>query len=136
MGVISGNYCILENSAPTEWHNKYIKDIYGRVQTQTVHHDAETKVVDGKEVVVREAYDAQEPVINPEWDETQEYIPRIERPEWDAVGKLGILVVDDDGTCTEGGYCMPNDNSIATAAESGFYVEERLDENHIKISIG
>ena len=70
---------------------------------------------------------------NPAWDETKEYIRRSERPEWDAVGTHGKLVVIDDGTCEEDSFCIPTDGGIATAAEDGFYVSERLDKNHIRI---
>jgi hypothetical protein len=31
------------------------------------------------------------PKINPEYDETKEYIPREKRPEWNCVGLLGQL---------------------------------------------
>ena len=33
----------------------------------------------------------EQPKINPEYDETKEYIPRSERPEWCCVGLLGQL---------------------------------------------
>jgi hypothetical protein len=31
------------------------------------------------------------PKLNPEYDESQEYIPREQRPEWNCVGLLGQL---------------------------------------------
>jgi hypothetical protein len=41
--------------------------------------------------------------------------------------------VVDDGTCQEGEFCFAGENGIATAAEQGYYVMERLDDNHIKV---
>ena len=53
---------------------------------------------------------------NPNYDETQTYIPRSKRAEWDAVGMVGVLSVYDDGTCKVNGYCKCANGGIATSA--------------------
>ncbi|MGE7633414.1 hypothetical protein ACQKMZ_14110 [Bacillus paramycoides] len=46
---------------------------------------------------------------------------------------MGQMLVRDDGTCETHGYCRPNDDGIATKAESGFFVIKRTSENQILI---
>ena len=53
--------------------------------------------------------------INPEYDSSQKYIPRSERPEWGCVGMMGKIVAVDDGSCQAGGWCAPGENGVATA---------------------
>lgn len=75
----------------------YLTDAFGQPITQTVHHDAEYVDVyvpdignDGgaldtnhvERQLLHEAYDAEEYVINSDYDPTQEYIPRSQRKEW------------------------------------------------------
>ena len=43
------------------------------------------------------------------------------------------MLVRDDGTCEAHGFCLPNDNGIATKAENGFFVIKRTGENQILI---
>ena len=38
------------------------------------------------------------------------YVGRSSRPEWDAVGMIGQLVVIDDGTCEVNKYCRASDD--------------------------
>lgn len=71
--------------------------------------------------------------MNPEYDETQTYIPRSERKKWSPVGMLGMLRVRDDGTCKVGGYCKPNEKGIATSSESGYYITNRYSKNIIEV---
>ena len=71
--------------------------------------------------------------LNPDYDESIKYIPRSERPEWTVVGMLGMLRVRDDGSCKVGGYCKVNENGIATASESGYYVTKRFTDNIIEV---
>ncbi len=111
IGVVSGSPSVIGDSDTREWKHKYLTDIYGRYL-----HDENGELL-----------------LNPAYNSSLQYIPRINRPEWDAVGTHGKLVVIDDGTCEEDGFCLPTDGGIATAADEGFYVSERLDKNHIRI---
>jgi hypothetical protein len=71
--------------------------------------------------------------VNPDYDSSEEYIQRDARPEWDAVGMLGILSVYDDGTCEVDGFCKCNDDAIATASDTGYRVVNRVTDNIIEI---
>lgn len=119
VGVVSATPSIVGDTDGKEWAHKYLKDVYGREIWQNVENEDGTV--------------SKERVLNPEYDETLKYIKRKDRPEWDAVGTHGKLVVRDDGTCYEDGFCVPTDGGIATASENGFYVMERLDESHVRI---
>lgn len=121
VGVVSATPSIVGDSDNKEWKRKYEADIFGR----TIYEDVEDE---NGNMVHRMK-------LNPEYDETQKYIKRKDRPEWDPIGTHGKLVVIDDGTCVEDGFCKPTDGGIATASDDGFYVMERLDENHIRIYI-
>lgn len=75
---------------------------------------------------------------NPNYDQTQTYVPRDQRAEWSAVGMLGVLSVYDDGTCVKNGYCTVKDGGIATACKYGksdncYRVLERVTDNIVKV---
>ena len=148
VGIISATSSVIGNAYEDSWQGMYLTDAFGQPITQTVHHDAEYVDVyvpdignDGgaldtnhvERQLLHEAYDAEEYVINSDYDPTQEYIPRSQRKEWATVGMLGQLIVIDDGTCTVGGRCAVGDNGKATAFESGYKVLKRIDDTHIKI---
>lgn len=69
---------------------------------------------------------------NNKYDESGELLPK-----YSYVACIGIVSVIDDGTCTVGGRCMPNGNSIASAVtgEYGYLVIERIDKNHVLIAL-
>ena len=75
--------------------------------------------------------------LNPAYDHTKKYLPRTQRPEWDAVGLLGKLVAVDDGSCVPDGWCTVGPGGVATASKepAKYRVMARLDENHIRIMI-
>ena len=105
-------------------------DKWGRVQ----YHDLLVPAVtdeDGK-VIIPEHTETQ-PVLNPDWDKTREYIPRCKRCEWVAVALMGQILVRDDGTCKENGYCKPNDEGIATASSEGYRVMKRTGKNQVLV---
>nr|WP_245996153.1 peptidase G2 autoproteolytic cleavage domain-containing protein [Paenibacillus taihuensis] len=81
---------------------------------------------------------ARQPQLNPDWDPKQPYVPRLNRPEWVAVGMVGKLLVRDDGTCQPGSLCKPSDNGHATAATtgSGCYVLKRTGPNQVLVLFG
>ncbi|MCH5210694.1 MAG: helix-turn-helix domain-containing protein [Oscillospiraceae bacterium] len=143
LGIVSAAPGMVGNNYADTWQGMWETDIFGAVKTHTVHHDAvyeekevtnpETGETTEEQVLVREAYDAEEPIVNPDYNPDEEYIPREKRPEWGIVGMMGQLVVIDDGTCEVNGYCAPSDGGIATSAEKGYRVIARLDETHIKV---
>ena len=111
LGVISANPSIVGNSAELDWHDKYKTDVYGRLIYDESHNL----------------------ILNENYNDTLEYIPRGARKEYSKVGLLGQLVAQDDGTCEVNGYCTASVNGVATKSDSGYRVIKRIDETHIKI---
>lgn len=117
------------NTASEEWCNKWKRDIFGRFLTEqkTIPEYTDENGIFHEEtqVTVR--------ILNPDWDSSQTYVPREERPEWDAICFEGQVIVVDDGTCKVNGYCSVSSNGKATASDSGYRVMKRIDDTHIKI---
>ena len=132
VGIISGNPAVVGDNFADDWQGMYLQDIYGRNITEHKSYDAE---YDENGNLIHEAYEADEYVLNPDYNSNEEYVPRRQRKEWDAVGTHGKLVVHDDGTCQVDGFCKPANGGIATASDTGFYVMERVNENHIRVYI-
>ena len=150
LGVVSAVPCLVGNAASEDWHDKYLKDVFGEPLTEQVEVPEQTiereiKSVDEKtgevktEIVKKiiPAHIETRFVLNPDYDPEQKYIPREERKEWSYVGFHGQIVVVDDGTCQPNGYCTPSTNGIATAADTvtGFRVMKRIDDTHIKVYV-
>ena len=151
IGIVSATPAIIGNN-PEEWNNRFLKDIYGRTKYEKVlipdkyvDNTTETKEIglDGKPVVIKERILIEKehyedvPILNPDFDESQEYIERDKRKEWSCVGFMGKLVVKDDGTCVSGGFCKCNNDGIATNSlnSTRYRVLKRLDNSHIKVLI-
>lgn len=139
IGAISGGTCsIIGDAQADEWHGKYSRDIFGRLEYEwiDVEHEKVTGVDDdGNEITEKEIKQEYHMKLNPNYDPDTPYTPRSDRQEWDVVGLLGKLILIDDGTCQIGDYCTASIDGIATKTNSldGFMVLERLDESHIKI---
>lgn len=142
LGVVSGQPAIIGNS-DEDWQKKYLHDEFGAYiveefayeerksegTAEASHHDSsnslikvDTKLINGTKYK-----------LNPEYDPNQTYIPREKRPEWSAIGMLGVLSVRDDGTCQVNDYCTVAEGGIATAAETGYRVISRTNDHIIKI---
>lgn len=130
LGIVSGNASVIGNSYNDQWQNMYVTDDFGRVQYEEVEV-ADVKDEEGN--IIFPAHTEKRMKINPEYDNTQEYIGRENRKEWSAVGMLGVLPVRDDGTCEVNGYCKVADGGIATKANSGYRVVARVADNIIKV---
>lgn len=130
LGIISATPAIIAGTSEFAWSNKYVMDQWGRVQ----YHDVTVPAVMDKDgrVIIPERIESQ-PVLNPEWKKTREYIPRSKRPEWVAVGLLGQLLVRDDGTSKAGSYCKSNNEGIATAFNTGYRVIKRTGPNQVLV---
>jgi hypothetical protein len=113
LGVVSASPSVIGNNSADQWIGQYLKDEFDRpLVDETGNY-----------------------ILNPEWDTTKEYIAREARPEWDAIGLVGRLLVRDDGTCIVNGYCKSNDNGIATNGDSGYRVMKRVSENIVQVLI-
>lgn len=136
LGVVSGNPCVVGNSDES-WVGKYLFDDFGAYIYETVEKTIEVLDEETGEVT-QETIEVTQYKLNPNYDDTLEYIPRSERPEWSAVGLIGTLAIVDDGTCQVGGYCTWNEDGVATATDPGkdnYRVIERVSDNIIKAII-
>ncbi|HFK1429410.1 TPA: peptidase G2 autoproteolytic cleavage domain-containing protein, partial [Bacillus paranthracis] len=132
LGVVSANPAMIADASDLRWHNLFVTDEWGRTQ---YHEVVVPEIKDDKGRVIHPSFTKSEPILNPEWDSSQEYIPRLQRPEWVPVGLVGKLLVRDDGTCQVDGYCKSNDEGIATTSTKGYRVMKRTGPNQIMILV-
>lgn len=115
LGVVSAFPGVIGN-ADEDWQGRWLKDEFGSFILENG-----------------------EPVQNPDYDSSKQYIPRSQRKEWGCIGLKGVLVVRDDGTCTVNGYCKPTNQGIATKSDTHtkntYRVMKRISSNLIKIYI-
>ena len=135
VGITSGNPSVIGDHPSESWEERYLRDVFGRLQYEDVTipaHDEKDK--SGKVIRTIPEHTETHFKVNPDYDPAKEaeYANREKRPEWATVGMLGKLVVIDDGTCEVNGYCKPK-NGTATKSDTGYRVLARLDETHIKV---
>jgi hypothetical protein len=114
LGVISATPSVIGDACTDDWHGKYVTDVFG------------ARVMENEAFKLSDDFDI---------EQDENYISRLERPEWATVGLIGKLIVIDDGSCEVNGYCYPSENGIATKADKGYRVMSRIDENHVKIML-
>ena len=137
-GIVSARPALVGNAYEDIWNKKYLTDVFGEILYEDKLIPAVTETVtneDGEEVevIIEPEHTIKAPIINPDYDPNEEYIPRSQRPEWSYVSCCGRLVVVDDGTCQPNSYCRPKSGGIATASETGFRVMKRIDDTHILV---
>ena len=142
LGVVSGNPSVVGDVYDDQWRGMFETDIFGRSLWETVDVPAETMDItheDGtiETVEIRSACIETHQKLNPNYNNDEEYLPRSDRPEWDAVGMMGKLVAVDDGTCEVNGWCTVGMGGIAVKsdARTRYRVMARLDDTHIRILI-
>jgi hypothetical protein len=139
LGVVSGQPSVIGNG-DEDWMGRYILDEFGAFIYEDFEYESEESV----EVVNEETGEVTTEIKivtkvgkkykeNPEYDPSRAYIQREDRPEWNAVGMVGVLSVRDDGTCKVNGYCAVADGGTATAADSGYRVIKRVNDHIVKI---
>lgn len=131
LGIISALPAVIGNG-DEDWRGRYILDDFGAFITEEFEYEEEilNKETSKKEIVKKTGTKYKE---NPNYDSSLDYIQRENRPEWDAVGMMGVLAVRDDGTCQVNEFCKVAEGGIATASESGYRVIERVSENIVKV---
>jgi hypothetical protein len=125
LGVVSGEPFVLGNGDCDVWNGMYLHDEFRRTLYEPrpkidIEVDEETGEPIEKQVYDEDGnivYEGKQEILNPEYDNTKEYIARADRPEWGAVGMLGVLAVRHDGTLKLNGYATVGENGIATACE-------------------
>lgn len=134
LGVVSATPTVIGNSYEDQWCKMYVTDIFERVQYEDMEFPDELGP-DGE--VIRPAHTDRVRKINPDYNNTEKYIGRQDRSEWDAVGMMGKLIMIDDGTCQIDCYCKPGNDGIATMSskKTRYRVIGRLDDTHIRILI-
>lgn len=118
LGVVSGTAMVVGDNVEWEWKDKYLRDDYGRVITE---------MVEEFEYIVNHETNETEKIstgffphkkLNPNYDSSQKYNRRADRPEWSTVGLIGKLHVTDDGSCVVGKYATVGNNGVATNSET------------------
>lgn len=128
LGIISGTAAVLGDNTGDAWKKKYLTDDFGRIIYETV------EMFDKKGNSLGEV---KKPRINPDFDPSLEYIPRENRPEWDAVGMLGKLHVRDDGSCQVNGYAKVGIVGTLTHSETktNMRVLSRVSDNVVLVLV-
>jgi hypothetical protein len=136
LGVVSAVPTVIGDASGCGWHDMYLRDEWGDIVYEWADEERDVPETDpetGEERMRAETIRVQRAKVNPGYDPSKPYLPRNGRKEWSAVGMMGKLAVRDDGTCQPDGFCRPNGEGIATAAETGYRVMKRLDENRVRI---
>lgn len=132
LGIVSGQPSIIGNGDES-WMGRYVMDDFGAFIYESFEYEEE--VIDHKtgEVACIVKKIGTKYKENPNYDPSKSYIQRADRPEWSAVGMLGVLSVWDDGTCEVNGYCKVTEGGIATKADTGYRVIKRINKNIVKV---
>ena len=142
LGIVSGSPSVVGDVYDDQWAGMFETDIFGRPVWEDVDLPAETRAELDPEhpgqTITHEIVPARtehRQKVNPAYNSERKYIPRTERPEWDAVGLLGKLVAVDDGSCQVNGWCKVGEGGIAVHSEqrTPYRVMARLDDTHIRI---
>ena len=136
LGICSGTAMVLGDSAEWNWSKRYLTDDFGRIiyEDYDVEHEEIKDEKTGK--IIEEAWTEHihAPKQNPDYDASQPYTKRADRPEWQIVGMMGKLYVRDDGSCVVNGYADVKDG-IATKAtgKTNMRVMARVNENIVRV---
>lgn len=149
LGIVSGAPFVLGNGDCDTWNGMFLRDEFGRVMYERapkiereVVADKEGRFVELKETPVLDAegnplYMGMRPRINPDYNPSEPYVRRSDRPEWSPVGMLGVLAVRQDGSCKVNGYCTCGEGGVAIAcgreAENAYRVIKVLSDSVAKV---
>jgi hypothetical protein len=123
LGIISGQPSVIGNG-DEDWLGRWQRDDFGRFIWGEIEEEDPT---------TNEKQKVRTILANPAYDNTQEYIERKDRKEWDCVGMLGALAVRDNGKCKVNGFCECGKDGIAVPAETGYRVIARVSKNVVKV---
>ena len=118
LGIVSGEPFVLGNGDCDTWNGMYLHDEFRRTMYEPAPKMIEILDSEGNPTgeyeEVEGEYEGTRPILNPDYDPTQEYVSRFDRAEWSPVGMLGVLAVLHDGTAEVNGYVTVNNQGIAT----------------------
>ena len=132
LGIVSGMPNVIGNG-DEDWKKRYILDDFGRYIIEEFEYEEVVGIDEETGENITEIKTGTKWKENPDYDNSKPYIQRKERPEWDAIGMLGVLSVYDDGTCKVNGYCRCGKNGIATSSNSGYRVIARITNDVVKV---
>ena len=118
LGIVSGEPFVLGNGDCDTWNGMFLHDEFRRTMYEPAPKIIEILDSEGNPTgeyeEVEGEYEGTRPMLNPDYDPTQEYVSRFDRAEWSPVGMLGVLAVLHDGTAEVNGYVTVNNEGIAT----------------------
>ena len=118
LGIVSGEPFVLGNGDCDTWNGMFLHDEFRRTMYEPAPKMIEILDSEGNPTgeyeEVEGEYEGTRPILNPDYDPTQEYVSRFDRVEWSPVGMLGVLAVLHDGTAEVNGYVTVNNEGIAT----------------------
>lgn len=136
LGICSGTAMVLGDSAEWNWSKRYLTDDFGRIIYEDYDVEHEEIISEETGEVIEEAWTEHihAPKQNPDYDASQPYSKRADRPEWQIVGMMGKIYVRDDGSCVVNGYADVKDG-IATKAngKTNMRVMERVTDNIVRV---
>lgn len=129
VGITSGNPGVIGNG-DEDWAGRFMRDEFGSY----IYEETEMETDSDEKTFVTARKQ------NPDYDAELRYVPRRERPEWSAVGMIGVLPLRDDGSCVPGGFAKCGEGGVATNAgewecHKTFFVIERVSDNIIKVEM-
>lgn len=68
---MSATPAMIADASDLRWHNLFVKDEWGRIQ---YHEIVIPEIKDDNGRVIHPSFTKSEPILNPEWDSSQEYI--------------------------------------------------------------
>ena len=102
LGIVSGAPSVVGDVYDDQWQGMYLTDVFGRPIFEDVEVPDVTETFPDPENpestisrIIIPAHTERRQKLNPDYDPAQTYVPRSDRPEWDAVGLLGKLVAVD-----------------------------------------
>jgi hypothetical protein len=145
LGVTTVN-TVLDSDDPENWKYKNMcnefGDLYLRKERLAVGQKVYDQYTEMNYIQTRK-WEHFIPIPNQYFDEKKQYVKRTNRSEWIRVNLMGKCIVEDDGNCKAGEYCMPYTGKVkprqGTAipatedAKQKFYVLERVSEKTIMI---
>ena len=139
LGIVSANPAVIGDVQEWQWQGKYLTDDFGRIQYEEVEQFVDEIITNEEtnEIIIEKKSLGlfKQPIINPNYDESQEYVNRANRPEWDTIGMLGKLYLRDDGTCIPNFYATVGENGVATSSleKTNMRVLSRVNDNIVRV---
>lgn len=142
VGITSGNPSVIGNG-DEDWLGRWKRDEFNELIYEDIEvDDYETQIDDdGNTVEVKIGSHIERHTVQVEdYDPTQKYIERKDRPEWSCVGMIGVIPLRDDGTCIPGGFARCRGYGIATRADEyrcheTFFVIERINDHVVSVEM-